>query len=1332
MQIGFFSFAKFLMVRDLVPGNWPGAMLLKNELVRGILAEGVTSEDILFGSEDKLDQILDPAEIIQIVDADASQTKVIEEVRRGSNMIVQGPPGTGKSQTIANIIAAAVHDGKTVLFMAEKMAALSVVHERLVQNELRDVCLELHSRKANKKDVAMELGQTLTAAAQTSAPEVIEPIELRKTRDQLNRVDSLLHDRLDGKDYSPFEALAALVRYIGLDIRAPSVTLAALEGLTNEARDRIAAQVGRLVDVLAGSGFPGEHPFIGVEELELQPIDRRRLEQELDDAVRALDAIIESVAVELTRLWGVPPTSLYEVTVRQQVLTWLGRAPQHTEEYLASFHEHAGPRLVEALRAGVAWRSAKGTVEKVFRDQAWKQPAGEMCFAIRRAQASFFTRLGRKYRRAVSDLRALLRDDLPKAVAERLALAEKLVDLERKRAVIANEEFWLQPVLANHWRGERTDFASGLHIAEWLSELGAGSKETPARVMLHVLAELSDPAALSSEVAGPLHDAKTATARVATRLALNFSEAGLGTGLETVPLVALRDRLSGVRANLDRYDEWVRLKHLCQTLMNDGLGPLVDAIMEGHLPLGEAKMEFSYACSEARWRHAVERRPELSHELRLLDRHGLVAMFRELEMRRCSDVPKLIRQCHLQRVPRGSWGEMAIIKGEIGRKRGHKPIRWVIDHAGSMLQKIKPVFLMSPVSVAQFLSPGSVTFDLLVMDEASQVRPEDAIGAIARAHQLVVVGDRQQLPPTSFFDRLTGVDDDDDHGEAKIPGAKATAMESILTLCEARGLPQRMLEWHYRSRDPSLIRVSNAEFYGNGLVLPPAPFRSDGNHGLKFRKVDGVYSSKGRGVGRPGTNKAEALEIVAMVARHARECVGQSLGVVAFSKVQSNMITEVLEHARRQDDVLDALLREDKLENFFVKNIENVQGDERDVILISVGYGPHEPGGRLASMNFGPINGDGGERRLNVLFTRARVRCEVICSFDPAEIDSSRVSRDGPRVLRRFLEFAKSGRFDDPLPTGLAPESPFEEDVATVIADLGYEVDPQIGSAGFRIDLGVRQRDRPGRYILAVECDGESYHSALWARERDRLRQDVLERLGWRFHRIWSTDWFYRREQEIERLRVALNEALTISRHVLAIHGANDHEHGRSVPETEAVVGPPDPVHDEIPEMGIKVPSYRKARVSVTMHTEPHEAPSHELAEIVVKIVTVEGPIHRNEIARRVASAYGKDRTGKRIASATDRALQVASGPIRKDGEFWFTADQSREPPVRNRSAEAGTLTRAEFLPPMEIRAAAKMVAEQSGKMELDEMIRATARLFGFSRLGSDLQETIGKALGRK
>jgi hypothetical protein len=588
----------------------------------------------------------------------------------------------------------------------------------------------------------------------------------------------------------------------------------------------------------------------------------------------------------------------------------------------------------------------------------------------------------------------------------------------------------------------------------------------------------------------------------------------------------------------------------------------------------------------------------------------------------------------------------------------------------------------------------------------------------------VVVGDQKQLPPTSFFDRLVDEAEETDEDEDAPLGATAADMESILSLCEARGLRQRMLEWHYRSRDPSLIRVSNAEFYGDGLVLPPSPLQLDPDYGLKFRRVPGVYARGGSGVGRQGTNRIEAEEVVKAMADHARAWPDLSLGVVAFSKAQADMLTEVLELTRRRDPVLDAFLREGKSEDVFVKNIENVQGDERDVILISVGYGPQEPNGRLTAMTFGPVNGEGGERRLNVLFSRARVRCEVFASFDPGDIDPSRVSREGPRVLKRFLDYARTGIMDVRAPTGLEADSPFEADVAAVIASLGFLADTQIGSAGFRIDIGVRHPDRPGQYLVAVECDGAAYHGALWARERDRLRQDILENLGWRFHRIWSTDWFHHRNREIDRLKAALEAARDQIETGIRVRGAN---HASASPVPDSPADPVPPVID-IGHLDLKMPAYVRADLAVRATVEPHEAPVAQLADLVARIAAVEGPIHIDELARRITTAFGKAKAGSRIVEATGCALRQAlrqDPTLRLDGDFLMTAAQAADPPVRDRSAETGSLLKAAHIAPCEISAAAALVRKESGDVSGDDLIRAVARLLGFQRVGSDLLAAI-------
>ena len=808
---------------------------------------------------------------------------------------------------------------------------------------------------------------------------------------------------------------------------------------------------------------------------------------------------------------------------------------------------------------------------------------------------------------------------------------------------------------------------------------------------------------------------------VVERLSIQWPE-GEGIFLEI-----LAQRLEAMCAGLDRFDEWARLSYLSGELESNGLGAVVAMLDAGDLAPEKAVDEFLYAIAEARWEAARAALLGLT-DLAYLDRHELVAAFRGLEEARLAETRRLVRVKHLAQLPTGAAGQMGFMRGEMAKKRRHRPIRQIMKAAGQMVQRIKPVLLMSPISIAQYLPPGAAAFDLLVIDEASQVRPEEALGAIARCRQIVVVGDQKQLPPTSFFDRISGSEDVDfdEDSEEEVRTATATEMESVLTLCEARGLNPAMLEWHYRSRDPSLIMVNNAEFYDHRLILPPSPVQNDPEYGLAFERVPGVYTSRSRGTGRPGTNRIEAEAVAKAVAEHARTRPDWSLGVVAFSKAQSDMLTEVLEIARRQDEILDEFLREGHSEDVFVKNIENVQGDERDVILISVGYGPAEPNGRLSSMSFGPVNGEGGERRLNVLFSRARTRCVVFCSFDPNNIDTSRTSRDGPRVLKRFLEFARSGQMDQPQVTGELPDSPLESDVADVIERLGYPCEHQIGAAGFRIDLGVRHPEQPGRYILAVECDGATYHSALWARERDRLRQDVLECLGWRFHRIWSTDWFHRRASEIDRLRSALEAAALAEG--LAFSGAN--KGGRRAPfretapepSAEAVVLPPPPE--------LSAPPYVPSDFTVKMSVEPHEAPMNVLVDLVTRIVTAEGPIHRHLVARRVSAAFGKARTGGRIQSASDQSLGRAarSAGIVMDGDFAMTDAQRDDCPVRDRSGEDAP-TKAGLLPPLEIRAAAARVIAESGEMPREELIVATARILGFAKTGKDFRDKIDRSL---
>ena len=1363
MQLGFFSFAKQLMQRDLQQDEWPEGRLGADPTIRNLMVAGFEREPILFGRGEPLDPHLAAADIVQVIDADVPQTRVIEEVRRGRNLIVQGPPGTGKSQTITNIIAAAVHDGKTVLFMAEKMAALDVVHSRLKKCGLGHLCLELHSRHANKREVLQEIDRTLKAR-QEEEPQSVMASELREKRDELNRIADLLHAEVAGRGYTAYRAVADVIGFIGSGRRAPTLARDGLGELTLAQCERIGRDIGELAGMLENGGPRRLHPFAGCRELDLTPVQQERLKDALSRAIEALDAALsenstfghespgDAPNAGDTENWAPPPESVAEMHRSATLLDLLADRPAEAVSLAgAVFGKRVAGSLAESLEVGAAWSAARREVEPLFREHAWDVPALPLQLDLERGVAdglkSIFVRLGSRYRRASKALAKLTNDELPLDAAERVDLAGRLADVQRRRRKLGDEEGFLTANLGASWRGERTDFSGLRRAARWLSDIEETGLPLSAHGLERAVEAVAEPGKLAAAVRAKGSAALERAREVVDLLRLDLPATGLDRTLENVTLGSLRECFAAMAGSPDRYVEWCRIGLLVSQLADSGLDELVGMLDEETLDPADAEAEFGYACAEARLDLATRTMPGLAR-LRHLDRHDLVRAFAALDTKHIDDVRELIRSRHLAQLPNGAAGEMGIILGEIARKRRHMPIRRLIDSAGRMVQRTKPVFLMSPISIAQFLPPKSLRFDLLVVDEASQVKPEDAIGAIARCGQFVIVGDQKQLPPTSFFDRL-GADEPDEEEEDGGGIVAATEMESILTLCEARGVSARMLEWHYRSRDPSLIRVSNEEFYDGELILPPSPLEQDGSYGMSFERVPGIYSSRGSsGTGRAGTNRIEAEHVVRAVRAHAESTPELSLGVVTFSKAQADMVTEILEYERRRNEVLNDFLREGHPEDAFVKNIENVQGDERDVIFISVGYGPTEPGGRLSSMRFGPINAEGGERRLNVLFTRARARCRVFASFEPGDMDLSRTTRVGPRILRRFLEYAATGQAAEHGPEGGGPDSPFEEDVAKVIRSLGYLADHQVGSAGFRIDIGVRHRDSPGRYILAVECDGAAYHSALSARERDRHRQEVLEGMLWRFHRIWSTDWFHRRSHEIQRLEEAIAKA-SDSAERMVVPGANEAGRSAGDPGATLVVE----TTEDPPQLGMSAPPYSMVDVVETrefvrryVHSqrrrfgsgfptslEPHQMPTPQLAEITRRVVEAEGPVHLHLVARRIADAFGKGRTGGRILAATRTALRHARreepGELLEKAGFWLTRDQSGSIPVRNRAGVDG-VGKPELLPPMEIAAAADWIESECGRVDEQELIRELARLLGFKRTGAELRRVIKKALG--
>ena len=933
-------------------------------------------------------------------------------------------------------------------------------------------------------------------------------------------------------------------------------------------------------------------------------------------------------------------------------------------------------------------------------------------------------RFNRAYRNAVAKLRSAHCGKLSRSHRHLLARVDELQGFQHRRCELQQQDGFGSAAFGPHWDGEHSDGRLLVAATDWITAqaVASGRRRGPSLpdiVALQRRVEEIQPLwRLKSLLQRRDKKWKAAWQKVARTLKLSVS-AAFGHGeIEKVPLATVRARLKVWLEGQDTLADWNRLDAAARACSDLGLHKLRAQLGAGRLCPADAESVFRYARAEAVWRRLAADDP-LLEELDGAERTARVAAFRRADEQLRNLAAQELALLHHRALQDGPADQMSTVKSEILKRRRHLALRELLHRAGEAVIKIKPIFLMSPLSVAQFLRPGGLTFDILVIDEASQVRPADALGAIARARQIIVVGDAKQLPPTSFFDRqLEGMDEDGQEPDdaAAIQAAQAADMESILTLCEARSVPAAGLRWHYRSHHPSLIEVSNDTFYDNRLSYPPSPDPA-GERGLTFTKVEGVYDRR--------SNPREAQEVARAVLHHARSRRGETLGVATFSVVQRDAILHELELRPAEYPELEGFCREegaDGHEPFFVKNLENVQGDERDVIFISVGYGRNAQGS--LAQNFGPVSQDGGERRLNVLFTRARRHCRVFASITYSDIRSPRGA--GPRALKRFLKFAETGEMPRRARARLEPESPFEEAVAAALLRAGYEVNPQVGMADFRIDLAVRDPAAPERYLLGVECDGGRYHSSRWARERDRLRQSVLEQKGWTMHRIWSTDWFWRSKEELQRL-------------LQAVDAAQARRDAWSSPEPSAadrqIVIARDPPITNNESLPPAVP-YREAEFEIPEREEYHlrDAPLKLVADYVVKVVGCEAPVHIDEVARRLRRLWGHDSTGPRIQEQVRDAAgyAVEHGRIACDGSFLCGAGGAVEPVVRDRSeVKSLTLRKPALLPPVEVEWAILQVHEQNVALSAEKCAVQVARRFGFRATSPELRRVVAAAVER-
>lgn len=1320
MVLGFFSFAKFLMYRDLDPANWPPATALeKHPLIGNLLQNGFDFGDSPIPESGRIDSEIPPLSMKHVVDADSSQAVAIEEIVRGRHLVVKGPPGTGKSQTITNIIAAAAAEGKKVLFVAEKMAALDVVYRRLKSVGLGPLMLELHSNKANKRDVLEELKRTKESPSRPAPSDITIVDRLTAARDELNVHADRLHTPHNPSLVTPFQLFGHLVRtQAGPGLDGYSID----HPITWSPHDlRVRWDIcDELAQRLHTIGRPNFHVWRGVRR---DPLDPSELTQ-LNTRIREIRSDLEQLATlsaEATTLLGLETNRIGDLEGLQKSLRAIAHLPNCDRSALAHPIWTSDLGSVSRVpKVGREFEKLRSEVNFTFNDAAWSSSLRECRTVLAMKGDSVFRVFSSQYRAQLALLKSYLKSGLPKGLSRRLALVDDLLAAQDARRNLADPKLKGAEAFGSLWRGEASNWADLQSVVDWRASHRASLPDS----LVKRLADIPDVARLkevSRQIDVILPRFSGGMKSTVEFLDLDLVRSFDAAELSDATLATVANRMDGWIDALESFTKWTGFYDKCRAASDHGLTRIVEGVLDGKLNGETLTPTFERSYYEALRVDFLSREPWIKR----FDGEAhsrLVQSFRQLDMARMSLAREQISRRHASELPRSGAGigPLGVLNGELAKKRNHLPIRQLLDRSGSAIQQIKPIFMMSPLSVAQFLKPGSISFDLLVMDEASQIEPVDAIGAIARCRQLVVVGDERQLPPTRFFSKLTS-DIDEQESEEEVT-FQARDAESILDLCLAKGMPHRMLNWHYRSRHQSLIAVSNREFYENRLFIVPSPYDAVAGMGLRFNYLPDAHYDRGN----TRTNPREARAVAEAVIRHSKEHPERSLGVATFSVAQRQAILKELELLRRAHPETEDFLNRASIEPFFVKNLENIQGDERDVIFISVGYGRTNTG--YISMSFGPLNAEGGERRLNVLISRAKQRCEIFSSITGDDIDLERVRSRGVAALKLFLTFAQTGKFSAAEISGREPESVFEEQVADRLRSAGHEVKSQIGSAGFFIDLAVSDPEKPGRFVLGIECDGAQYHSSRSARDRDRLRQRVLEDQGWIIHRIWSADWYLRPNEELRKAEEAITAAKAEWRsrdEDLAKPAETNTLHFSGHQEGDADIVT---VHLKAEESSLSVP-YLEAAISVNTNTEPHEAPVADMVRYVSTVVETEGPIHENEIITRIRSAWGLARAGNRIRDAVRAGISAAQrSKAIEGGPFYILPNQVVQ--IRDRSsAQSSTLKRPEHLPPAEVDAALLAVVDANFGAPPEQLITATARLFGFAATSAQLREVLDQRI---
>jgi DNA polymerase III delta prime subunit len=1310
-MLGLFSFNKFVMWNDI---HSNADKLKANEIVASLIENRMTWADTIpVVDARQVDRELEPANYAIPVDVDSSQIEAVIEAGEGKSFILHGPPGTGKSQTITNMIANILYKGKRVLFVAEKMAALSVVQNRLSKIGLEPFCLEMHSNKATKSHFLEQLQKaTEVAHIQPQARYVALSEELFDRRKKLLHYMETLH-RSQSSGFSLYECIANYLSVSGDEIR---LTEALLGELDKEKLAQVKEKIVDLDTVFHIIGHPQEHPLRGLLLKEMSHSSEVKLQTTLTRYLQLFLQMMNGKDFFSRYLALSVPNTFDGITWLAKATGILSKLPILNKRILDVVKDE---NLTEAYRSLIASGQERDRLKNDLLNNFVSEVLNENAYALRQEWQAIATKwfipqyfAKRSY---IKRLRQYNEDIQENEIVDFLDVFNAYQRLQQELNAQSQDLFELFGFLAKKGNEKWDDMLVVIECVTETYNVLLDYAQLTRTPFVEVLSQFTtstavrgDAWALFKQTDGQAIGKQLAIYREfedVRREAMELCSMELPQEKieQDVPLLLTR-----WLNNLDKIRDWSLWCFRRKEIESLHFSAVIDYIEVNHKTGLDAYLalfkgvnhqismqiidsdESLQLFNGLLFEQIINRYKQLGLEFQELTQ-------KELYSRLAARIPSLTMEVSAS-------SQVGILKRNISNGGRGTSIRHIIDQIPDLLPKLCPCMLMSPISVAQYIDLNAEKFDVVIFDEASQMPTSEAVGAIARGRSLVVVGDPKQMPPTSFFSS-SQVDEEE---------AEFDDMESILNDCLSISMPSRYLAWHYRSKHESLIAFSNSQYYDGRLYTFPSV--DDRCSKVSLVRINGTYDK-----GHTRSNRSEAIAIVDDIIRRLEDPMlsTKSIGVVSFSQAQQNLIEDLLlEKLAKVPQLEQKAFQGD--EPVFIKNLENVQGDERDVILFSVGYGPDSNGN--VSMNFGPLNGQGGERRLNVAVSRARYEMVVFSTLRSEQIDLRRSKAKGVEGLKKFLEFAENGSFASTIShMKHLPQHDIVSIIAEKIMQMGYNVDTSVGRSEFKVDIAVVDPACVDHYLLGILCDGKTYYEAKTTRDREVVQPGVLNMLHWNIMRVWSVDWFENSQKVMDRIAEKLNE--------LQQEAREEDDRNLSVPDNAPK---PFDIAEELHQEPINDREAEYVFANMPMMGYDSDIDAVMAASAMVKqqlktILSIEQPITNTLLYKRISEIWQLSRVTSRLQVMIDSLLtDTYKDPLSdKTRIYWENVEKSSGYTLYRIHSKRDILD----IPIIEVMNAMRYVLEQQISLPVEDLKRVTSQVLGFSRKGTNLDAVTGQAV---